>query len=137
MAVKSKSKLQSLRLEISAQEARRKKRILIYASYMKDLLLLPAVRIRISRNIEKRSLYENSTWGMILSNPKYRDPLDRKGGIIFQRRFRVSYPMFQHIVSLIREKKWFTEGKDCSGRKSAPLELKVFGVLRVLSRLLF
>ena len=74
----SKSRLQSLRLQIFSQEVLKKKRILKYALWIKDLLL---VKIRSSLKVEKRPLYENSTLGMILTNPMYRDPHDKKGGI--------------------------------------------------------
>ena len=33
-----------------------------------------------------------------------------------------------------RDKKWFSEKPDCSGRLGAPLELKILAVLRVLGR---
>ena len=54
------------------------------------------------------------------------------GGMLFRRRFRVPYPMFEELVKMTRENNWFTEGCDCTGRPSAPLELKV--VLRILGR---
>ena len=41
--------------------------------------------------------------------------------------------IFQQIVSLTREKMWYKE-TDGIGRPSAPLELKILGVLRVLGR---
>ena len=56
-----------------------------------------------------------------------------KDGRLFRRRFRVPYPIFQQIGSLTREKMWYKE-TDGIGRPSAPLELKILGVLRVLGR---
>ena len=60
--------------------------------------------------------------------------MDKKGGILFRRRFRVSYPMFEQIVTMTKENRWFSDAPDCSGRRGAPLELKILGVLRVLGR---
>ena len=84
------------------------------------------------RKVELRPIYNNSTWGQMLLNPRIKDPADRKGGILFRRRFRVPFPMFEQIVKLVRDKKWFSERPDATGRVAAPLELKVLGVLRVL-----
>jgi hypothetical protein len=35
---------------------------------------------------------------------------------------------------MTRVNAWFSEEKDCAGRRAAPLELKILGVLRVLGR---
>ena len=43
------------------------------------------------------------------------------------------YQIFQQVVSLTREKMWYKE-TDGIGRPSAPLELKILGVLWVLGR---
>ena len=86
------------------------------------------------RKSEDRPMYEYSTWGRMLRNPRTRDPGDRKGGVPFRLRFRVPFPLFERIVALTRENKWFTERGDSSGRRGAPLELKILGVLRVLGR---
>ena len=56
-----------------------------------------------------------------------------KDARLFRRRFRVPHAIFQQIVSLTREKMWYKE-TDGIGRPSAPLELKILGVLRVLGR---
>ena len=84
------------------------------------------------RKSEDRPMYEYSTWGRMLLNPRTRDPGDRKGGVLFRLRFRVPFPLFERIVALTRENNWFTERGDASGRRGAPLELKILGVLRVL-----
>ena len=84
--------------------------------------------------IRKSEEYEYSTWGRMLRNPRTRDPGDRKGGVLFRLRFRVPFPLFERIVALTRENNWFTERRDSSGRRGAPLELKILGVLRVLGR---
>ena len=86
------------------------------------------------RKSEDRPMYEYSTWGRMLLNPRTRDPGDRKGGVLFRLRFRVPFPLFERIVALTRENNWFTERGDASGRRGAPLELKILGVLRVLGR---
>ena len=67
-------------------------------------------------------------------NPRTQDPTDKKGGVLFRRRFRVPFHVFVRLVALTREKNWFTERPDASGRRGAPLELKILGVLRVLGR---
>ena len=87
-----------------------------------------------NRKSEKRPQYELSTWGMMLANPRSKDPGDRKGGQLFRRRFRVPFPVFEEIVAMTRTNGWFTEGRDAVGIMAAPLELKILGVLRVLGR---
>jgi hypothetical protein len=74
------------------------------------------------RKVEGRPLYEQSTWGLMLTNPRFQDPNDRKGGQQFRRRFRVPYPVFLEIVRMTRESGWFSEGPDAVGIKAAPLE---------------
>lgn len=86
------------------------------------------------RKVEGRPQYETSTWGRLLTNPRFQDPTDRKGGQQFRRRFRVPYPVFLEIVKMTRDSEWFSEGLDAVGIKAAPLELKVLAVLRVLGR---
>lgn len=86
------------------------------------------------RKVEARPNYDQSCWGRMLAHPRTQNPVDRKGGMLFRRRFRVPFPLFQRIVEMTREKNWFSEGKDCIGRLAAPLELKILGVLRVLGR---
>ena len=86
------------------------------------------------RKSEDRPMYQYSTWGRMLVNPRTRDPSDRKGGVLFRTRFRVPFPLFERLVQLTRENRWFSENPDASGRKGAPLELKILGVLRVLGR---
>ena len=86
------------------------------------------------RKSEDRPMYEYSTWGRMLRNPRTRDPGDGKGGVLFRLRFRVPFPLFERIVALTRENNWFTEREDSSGRRGALLELKILVVLRVLGR---
>jgi hypothetical protein len=70
----------------------------------------------------------------MLLNPRIKDPANRKGGTLFRRRSKVPYPMFEQIVKLVRDKKWFSERPYATGRLGAPLELKILGVLRILGR---
>ena len=52
------------------------------------------------RKSEDRPMYEYSTWGRMLRNPRTRDPGDRKGGVLFRLRFRVPFPLFERIFAL-------------------------------------
>ena len=75
-----------------------------------------------------------SCCGRMLVDPRSKDPGNRKGGVFFRRRFRVPFPLYERILELTRSNEWFSEGYDCVRHKSAPLELKILGVLRVLGR---
>jgi Plant transposon protein len=86
------------------------------------------------RKWEERPPYHMSPWGRMLVHPRTKDPTDRKGGKLFRRRFRVPFPLFERITEMTRINAWFSEEKDCAGRRAAPLELKILGVLRVLGR---
>ena len=86
------------------------------------------------RRWEGRPPYDTSCWGRMLVNPRTKDPTDRKGGVLFCRRFRVPFPLFQILTEMTRANERFSEGKDCAGVQAAPLELKVLGVLWVLGR---
>lgn len=46
------------------------------------------------RKSEDHPMYEYSTWERMLRNPRTRDPVDRKGGVLFRLRFRVPFPLF-------------------------------------------
>ena len=44
----------------------------------------------------------------------------------FRRRFRLPYPVFQHLVGLVKERGWFpSPSRDVAGRNCVPVELKV------------
>ena len=103
----------------------RKKLVIQKAVAARNIMMNLKRRPYSPRIMEERPPYELSTWGRILTNPRYQDPADKRGGILFRRRFRVSYPMFQLIVELMRENRWFSDGPDCVGRRAAPLELKI------------
>ena len=70
----------------------------------------------------------------MLQSERVTDPTDRKGGKLFQRRFRVPYPIFLQLVQMARASGEFTENPDAAGNPAAPLELKILAVLRVLGR---
>jgi hypothetical protein len=57
-----------------------------------------------------------------------KDPTTREG-IFFRRRFRLPFPIFERLMSVIREMKWYNEDHRCR-----LLELKVLAVLRRLGR---
>ena len=106
----------------------------ISKSFPEHLRKCPRFKVFQQRIHERRPKYMESTWGRILTNPRFKDPSDRRGGKLFRRRFRVPYPMFEKLVEITRENHWFSERPDCTGRPSAPLELKILAVLRVLGR---
>ena len=90
-------------------------------------------RLPFKRRLHYEKLnYNTSNWALMLMAGRCKSPISRDGRL-FRRRFRVPYPIFQQIVSLTREKMWYKE-TDGIGRPSAPLELKILGVLRVLGR---
>jgi hypothetical protein len=86
------------------------------------------------RDTQERPNYGASTWGRMLNNDRIKNPVDKKGGKQFRRRFRIPYPTFLKIVEMTREAKWFSEEPNCAGQEAAPLELKILAVLRVLGR---
>jgi Plant transposon protein len=86
------------------------------------------------RKFEGRPNYLAPTWGRLLLNPRVRDPTVKKGGKLFRRRFCVPYPVFEHLLEVTRNSGWFSEAADCAGNPTAPLELKILAVLRVLGR---
>jgi Plant transposon protein len=91
-------------------------------------------RLFMPRKYEGVIDYDYSTWGRMLVNDRIKDPGDRKGGKLFRRRFRVPYPLFEQLVAITMESGWFSEKANCAGNFPAPVELKIFAVLRVLGR---
>ena len=63
----------------------------------------PRFKVFQQRIYERRPIYVESSWGRILTNPRFQDPSDRRGGKLFRRRFRVPYPMFESLVKITRE----------------------------------
>ena len=53
-----------------------------------------------TRRWEGRPPYEMSCWGRMLVHPRTKDPTDSKGGVLFRRRFRVPYPLFEILVEM-------------------------------------
>ena len=86
------------------------------------------------RKFEGIPNYDASDWGRMLKNDRMKDPLDRKGGKLSRRRFRVPYPVYIKLVEMTRAEGWFSENHNCAGRLAAPLGLKVLAILRVLGR---
>ena len=124
------------RLELHADQSAKRRKLLFVDPFEVDDMNdgignLIIFRVRKS---EARPMYEYLTWGRMLTNPRTQDPTDKKGGVLFPRRFRVPFPLFLRLVALTSENNWFTERPDASGRRGAPLELKILGVLRVLGR---
>ena len=116
-----------------------KMRHAVIAANMKEAFVQPEVSGKkkanfVQRRVEKRLIYSQSTWGMMLNNPRFKDPNDRKGGQLFRRRFRVPFPVFTEILRLTRANGWFSEGRDAIGTLASPLDLKILSVLRVLGR---
>lgn len=101
---------------------------------VQSVLSVKSKRIFSQRRFERRPNYDQSTWGLMLANPRSQDPSDKKGGQLFRRRFRVPFSVYLEVLAMTRTSGWFTEGRDAIGLMAAPLELKVLGVLRVLGR---
>ena len=84
-----------------------------------------------------RRKYSESTWGRMMERDleRLRDPSSDEA-IIFRRRFRISFGLFEYILTWV--KSWVSETRksntDGSGRESAPLNLLFLGVLRMLGR---
>ena len=101
--------------------------------------LNPKKRPFMPRRLIDRPDYDQSPWAHMLSGTAQKNPSLREGKL-FRRRFRVPYPVFEYIVRVARERKWFVNkngmepARDAFGRKAVPLELKVLSVLRILGR---
>lgn len=84
-----------------------------------------------------RPKYSESTWGRMMERDieRLRDPSSDEA-IIFRRRFRISFGLFEHILAWVRS--WVAETRksdtDATGRDSVPLNLLLLGVLRMLGR---
>ena len=78
------------------------------------------------RRVYLRPDYSQSAWAIMLQQEEeLGNPSSRKAKS-FRRRFRLPYPVFLHLVSIVRERRWFpTRKEDVAGRKCIPLELKV------------
>lgn len=75
-----------------------------------------------------------SVWGTKDLNLKI---IGSRAEKLFRRRFRISYDLYQDLLKEIRDSRQFEKhdtGSDVVGEKAIPLELKVFGALRILAR---
>ena len=82
-------------------------------------------RAKIQRQVYMRPDYDTSAWGTMLKNPALNNR-NSKEYRSFRRRFRLPYPVFQHLVELVKERGWFpSPSLDVAGRNCVPVELKV------------
>ena len=122
-------------LNVKIMTERKKRRIeLMLVAKEKKAVARKLMKTFRPRKFEGIPNYAASDWGRMLTNDRMKDPLDRKGGKLFRRRFRVPYPIYIKLVEMTRAEGWFPEGYNCAGRLAAPLGLKVLAVLRVLGR---
>ena len=120
-------------VKLIAMWLNRKKRRLLERKLSKEIALLEKAKRPFRRRLyRRRPNYSDSNWAFLLAAGKCKNPLTREGKL-FRRRFRVSYPIYEEIVRIVRDRKWFNEF-DGIGQPSAPLELKILGVLRILGR---
>ena len=90
------------RLEFHADQSAKRRKLLLVDPFEVDdtndgIEKLTIFRVRKS---EARPMYEYSTWGRMLMNPRTQDSTDKKGGVLFRRRFRVPFPVFLRLVAL-------------------------------------
>ena len=84
-----------------------------------------------------RADYAQSTWGRMMAQDidQLRDPTSDEA-CLFQRRFRISFGLFEHILNWVRC--WVDTTRksdtDVTGRQAVPLDLLLLGVLRMLGR---
>jgi hypothetical protein len=85
------------RFELQAVQAEKRRRMLFVDPFEVDELDDDREKVKIFRvrKSEDRPMYEYSTWGRMLRNPRTQDPTDRKGGVLFRTRFRVPFPLFE------------------------------------------
>ena len=71
----------------------------------------------------------DTDWGKIITNPNVNNPKTRAGKQ-FRRRFRMPYPVFQYLVKQCSDHNIFSSVY----KSKIPIEAKVLGCLRILSR---
>ena len=98
-----------IRMVVASQGRRKKLRALI-SKRISDVKEPRCPKRYSRRNCEKRPDYWASNWGKMLIDGRCRMPGDRKGGKRFRRRFRVPYPLFEKLVKIVRDRRWFNEG---------------------------
>ena len=78
--------------------------------------------------------YWSSVWGRLLMENSQSSP-NCSTSKLFRRRFRVPYIIFQSILELVRQQKWYHDEQfDVCKQPLPPLELLLLGVLRILGR---
>ena len=70
-----------------------------------------------------------SQWGQLISNPNVGNPRTTEGRR-FRRRFRLPFPLFQHLVELCARENIF----QLLHRSPIPIEMKILSCLRILGR---
>ena len=70
-----------------------------------------------------------SQWGQLISNPNVENPRKTEGRR-FRRRFRLPFPVFQHLVELCTRENIFK----LVNKSPIPIELKILSCLRILGR---
>ena len=99
----------------------------------------PAATIDLRTFVSKRQRisdrdYWGSTWGQMLRTGRHRDA-SKTEGKRFQRRFRVTPDEYDGLVEEVVDNEWWPcKATDARGRPSAPVQLLVLGVLRMLGR---
>lgn len=79
--------------------------------------------------------YDETTWGVLLRDPSRLRVPGSDDALLFRRRFRVPFAMFERLVQWTEA--WWKDkhnDRDASGRIAPPVRLKVLGVLRMLGR---
>ena len=88
----------STRLAIMLDVERSRRRCLNFNVLPKSFeKLSPRFKIFQQRISERRPNYMESTWGIILTNHRLKDPSDRKGGKLFRGRFRVPFQCLKNL----------------------------------------
>ena len=94
-----------------------------------DDLDKPSKRTR-NRN-EKYINYSNTNWGKFIRDPLIKVPTSSKG-LLFRRRFRVPFALFEYILQLCEDSNVF-EVK-CKQHILIPIEIKLLICLRIMER---
>lgn len=94
----------------------------------------PAPSRKRKRVATQRLNWAQSPAWILLQKGEYRDH-NSADGKAFRRRYRLPGEIFDRIVSICKARRWFDIAEtDASNRATAPIELKILGVLRVLGR---
>ena len=86
------------------------------------------------RQVDPRPNCDASAWMIMLRDVEYLENPSTKEATLFRRRFRVPYQFFEHLLSVVKEERWFpTRKRDVAGRPCIPVELKVMSVASPLA----